>query len=251
MKALTKEGDGKIEDIAARYSLSKDSVLSLLEAVVNGNAMMAQFNVPELGGSGQWMKGGMTMVGDMFNRSLKITVDQLCTELANLVSTEIIFDVSGSKPKKEITEADKPWPAIFGKPTTSGSQNNFRYAYFAPVRRLVIESNGNRAIYDTKHHEVFGVSQQQGAQQSFVITSQDGPIDLSSLSLISEPEILTKSTPEHQYDMISSSGLKEIQPASLEDIILVTIEKLSVLLEKGHITEEEFKAKKAELLGRL
>ncbi|MDQ6480855.1 SHOCT domain-containing protein [Dyadobacter sp. LHD-138] len=251
MKTLTKEGDGKIEDIAARYSLSKDSVLSLLEAIVNGNAMMAQFNVPELGGSGQWMKGGMTMVGDMFNRSLKITVDQLCTELANLVSTEIIFDVSDSKPKKDTTEADKPWPAVFGKPTTSGSQNNFRYAYFAPVRRLVIESNGNRAIYDTKHHEVFSVSQQQGAQQSFVITGQDGPIELSSLPLTSEPETLPQSTSEHPHDMVSSSRLKEAEPTSSEDVILATIEKLSVLLEKGHITEEEFKAKKAELLGRL
>lgn len=86
MKTLTKEGQSKIEDIAARYELSKDSVLSLLKAVIHGNATMAQFNIPELGGSGQWMKGGMTMVGDMFNRPLKITVDQLCSELANLVS---------------------------------------------------------------------------------------------------------------------------------------------------------------------
>jgi hypothetical protein len=251
MKALTKEGDRKIEDIAARYSLSKDSVLSLLEAVVNGNATMAQFNVPELGGSGQWMKGGMTMVGDMFNRSLKITVDQLCTELANLVSTEILFDVSNTGSEKNRAGTDKPWPSVFGKPTTSGSQNNFRYAYFGPVRRLVIESNGNRAIYDTKHHEISGVSQQQGSQQSFLLTSQDGTIDLSSLPLISEPGTLTQSTPELQYDVVSSPGRKETESANSEDAIFATIEKLSVLFEKGHITEDEFKAKKAELLGRL
>ena len=44
MKTLTKEGQKKIDDIAARYELSKDSVLSMLDAVIKGNATMAQFN---------------------------------------------------------------------------------------------------------------------------------------------------------------------------------------------------------------
>ena len=36
---------------------------------------MAQSNVPECGGSGQWMHGGMTMAGDMLNDSIKAAVD--------------------------------------------------------------------------------------------------------------------------------------------------------------------------------
>jgi len=252
MKTLTKEGQSKIEDIAARYELSKDSVLSLLKAVIHGNATMAQFNIPELGGSGQWMKGGMTMVGDMFNRPLKITVDQLCSELANLVSTEILFDGTEEVVSENVSNGDKPWPAVFGSPTASGSQNNFRYAYFASARRLVIETNGSRAIYDTKHHQISGVSQQQGASQSYILTSQDGPVDLSSLPLISEPGTLTQSTPELQYDVVSSSGWKDTSATPVsEDAIFATIEKLASTYEKGYITEDEFKAKKAELLGRL
>jgi hypothetical protein len=258
MKTRTKEVQKKIDDIAARYELSKDSVLSMLDAVIKGNATMAQFNIPELGGSGQWMKGGMTMVGDMFNRTLKITVDQLCTELAQLVTAESLFDqssVQSIESKNGISE--KSWPAVFGNPTLSGSQNNFRYAYFAPVRRLVIEENGKRSIYDTKHHQISSVSQQQGSGQSYVLTSQDGPVDISSLPLISEPGTLTQETPEIQYDVIKSSGIKEApvavseKPASSEDAIFSTIEKLSNLYEKGHITEEEYRTKKAELLGRL
>jgi hypothetical protein len=258
MKTRTKEVQKKIDDIAARYELSKDSVLSMLDAVIKGNATMAQFNIPELGGSGQWMKGGMTMVGDMFNRTLKITVDQLCTELAQLVTAESLFDqssVQSIESKNGISE--KSWPAVFGNPTSSGSQNNFRYAYFAPVRRLVIEENGKRSIYDTKHHQISGVSQQQGSGQSYVLTSQDGPVDISSLPLISEPGTLTQETPEIQYDVIKSSGIKEApvavseKPASSEDAIFSTIEKLSDLYEKGHITEEEYRTKKAELLRRL
>jgi hypothetical protein len=257
MKTLTKEGQKKIDDIAARYELSKDSVLSMLDAVIKGNATMAQFNIPELGGSGQWMKGGMTMVGDMFNRTLKITVDQLCIELAQLVTAESLFEqssVRSTESKNGISE--KSWPAVFGNPTSSGSQNNFRYAYFAPVRRLVIEENGRRSIYDTKHHQISGVSQQQGSGQSYLLTSQDGPVDISSLPLISEPGNLTQETPEIQYDVIKSSGIKEAPVVSSEkpvsdDTIFSTIEKLSNLFEKGHITEEEYRTKKAELLGRL
>ncbi|WP_090342356.1 SHOCT domain-containing protein [Dyadobacter koreensis] len=255
MKSLTKEGEKKIEDIASRYELSKDSVVSLLNAIIQGNATMAQFNIPELGGNGQWMRGGMTMVGDMFNRSLKITVDELCTELATLVTTEILFEGVGESEKPGVASVDKPWPSVFGTPTTSGSQNNFRYAYFAPVRRLVIEKNGSRSIYDTKHHQISGVSQQQGSSQSFVLTSKDGPVDISSLPLISEPGTLTQTTPELQYDVAKSEGWKEGSASSVdkvsEDAIFTTIERLSGLYEKGHITEEEFKAKKSELLARL
>lgn len=261
MKSLTKEGRKKIEDIAARYELSADSVVALLNAIVQGNASMAQFNIPELGGSGQWMKGGMTMVGDMFNRSLKITVDELCTELATLVSTEILFEhpnESRSTAQTENTGATdnhKSWPSVFGIPTSSGAQNNFRYAYFAPVRRLVIETDGKRAIYDTRHHQISGVSQQQGTGQSFLLTSQDGPVDISSLALISEPGTQTQPTPELQYDVVRSPERNEesgsLHASASEDTIFATIERLAALYEKGHITEEEFKTKKAELLARL
>ena len=256
MKSLTKEGEKKIEDIASRYELSKDSVVALLNAVVQGNATMAQFNIPELGGNGQWMKGGMTMVGDMFNRSLKITVDELCNELATLVTTEILFEKSAPSESTLDTGSNKPWPSVFGSPTSSGSQNNFRYAYFAPVRRLIIETNGSRSIYDTRHHQILGVSQQQGSSQSFILTSQDGTIDISTLPLISEPGTLTQATPELQYDVVkspekSSSAGQSEHSAGSEDAIFATIERLSGLFEKGHITEEEFKAKKSELLARL
>ena len=36
--------------------------MSMLQAVMDGNGTMAQFDHPEFGGAGQWMQGGMTMV---------------------------------------------------------------------------------------------------------------------------------------------------------------------------------------------
>src|SRR6516225_10748350 len=85
MRELTEAGKQKITDLAQRYGVSADAVMALLQALVNGNGTMAQFNHPELGGSGQWMRGGMTMVGDMFNYGLKSKVDGLCSDLSQLL----------------------------------------------------------------------------------------------------------------------------------------------------------------------
>ena len=288
MKSLTKDGQQVLKEIADQYDLQLQSVETMAEAVVKGNGTMAQFNIPELGGNGQWMKGGMTMVGDMFNHSLKNKVDKLCTQLADIVSTRVIFEKSTESTESvQSGSSNGSWPSVFGTPTSSGSQNNFKYAYFGPARRLVIEENGKRSIYDTKHHQISGISQQQGSNRSYQFKSQDGTVDLANLTLISEPGEQRQETPEIAYDVThaysSNSAIQEeltdsvlisesegkqqtseiedvtqaysansvVSEKSPEDIIISTIEKLNILFEKGQITEEEFKAKKQELLARL
>jgi hypothetical protein len=88
LQQLTDQGRQKIDEIARRYSVSTDAVMTLLQALVNSNGTMAQFNHWELGGGGQWMRGGMTMVGDMFNYGLKSKVDGLCSELSQLLAQQ-------------------------------------------------------------------------------------------------------------------------------------------------------------------
>lgn len=75
-------------------------------------------------------------------------------------------------------------------------------------------------------------------------------MDLSALEVVSDPDAPKQPTPEIAYDVTSNA---EALPADKtpQDIIIATIEKLNVLFEKGHITEEEFKAKKKELLERI
>jgi hypothetical protein len=266
MKKLTKDGHLAISEIAQKYSLEKSSVEALASAIVLGNGTMAQFNIPELGGTGQWMKGGMTMVGDIFNHSLRVKVEQVATELSELVASQIIFTADDSKTSVSGgAQKESSWPAIFGSPTSSGAQNNFKYAYFGPSRRLVIDEGEKRYIYDTKHHTISGVSQQQGSGSSFQLTSNEGIISLSDLPLISEPGSQPDSQPDRHdletrqlpYDAVQDdvrhaySSNVDVPSRNPEDIIIETISKLNVLLEKGQITEEEFNSKKQELLGRL
>jgi hypothetical protein len=73
-------------DLAQHYGVSADAVMTLLQALLNSKGTMAQFDHRELGGAGQWMPGGMTMVGDMFNHGLKAKVDGLCSELSQILA---------------------------------------------------------------------------------------------------------------------------------------------------------------------
>ena len=65
MPDLTPEGQQPVTALAQRYGVSVDAVMTLLHAVVKGHGTMAQFDQRALGGRGQWMAGGMVMVGDM------------------------------------------------------------------------------------------------------------------------------------------------------------------------------------------
>ncbi len=169
---------GKLKRIAQKYKISSQTVEYLYEAIAKGKGTMAQFNLPELGGMGQWMKGGMTMVGDLFNNSLKAKVDQLCTELSTLYAIE--GPLTKSEPKSV-----NWWPDHFGHPTISGAQNDLSYAFFPSKRRLLVQLSGQIYVFNTLDHQVSGVSQKQGGGlQSIVFTSQKGKFRIDVLGII-------------------------------------------------------------------
>ena len=96
MRQLSPTGQQAINDVAQRHGFSSDAVLSMLQSVINGHGSMAQFSRPEFGGSGQWMRGGMIMVSDMFNNLLKGRIDALCRELSGLVANQPELIAGGS-----------------------------------------------------------------------------------------------------------------------------------------------------------
>lgn len=192
MQELTPAAEQTVNTLADRYRVSHDAVRALLSAVVNGGGTMAQFYIPELGGGGQWMRGGMTMVGDMFNQGLQSTVAGLCSELSSLLASQEVFVPVRQAPQRHPSgfpsygNASQWWPTELGNPSSSGGQNDSRYAYFPAARRLALEVGGVITIYDTLDHQIGGVQQQQGGSsgsQSF--TSQFGTFTVSSLPIVS------------------------------------------------------------------
>ena len=251
MQALTPQGQNIVNDISNRYGLSHNSAVSMLVAVNNGGGTMAQFSCPELG-SGQWMRGGMTMVSDMFNHGLKNTVNNLCSELSNALANNQIFQPA---PQGGFGGGGNNWwPGDLGSPSSSGSQNNTRYAYFPQTRRLAVQRDGQVSVFDTLNHNIGGVSQQQGGGSSLTFTSQFGTISTLSLPLVSGPGLQTggnsnnfaappaQSPPQAPQNQNSGSNSSEL---------LALLEKLGQLRDAGILSPEEFAAKKSDLLGRL
>lgn len=85
------------------------------------------------------------------------------------------------QPMAPMTGGPAWWPEALGQPSTSGSQNGLRYAFFGERRRLLVERKGTLTTYDTGDHRIGGVSQQDSGTQSVAFTSQNGTVDLSEL----------------------------------------------------------------------
>jgi len=257
MQQLTSAGQNIVGDIARRYNLSQDAVIQMLVAVNNGGGSMAQFYCSELGGGGQWMRGGMTMVGD------------LCNELANVLATTQVFPVAPPGTRN----SNQWWPGDLGSPFSSGAQNNIRYAVFP--QRLAVELNGEVTVYDTLNHSIGGVSQQQGGDTSLTFSSQYGTVAVSSLPIISgaglrpAPQTNFATPPDTNYNAgfqqapqtnfsappaqntyVETAPASSINQQPKEDVIAL-IEGLARLRSAGVLSDEEFNSKKAELLNRL
>ena len=269
MRQLTEQAQHKVNELAAHHGVSTDAVMTLLEALAEGNGRRAQFHHPELGGAGQWMQGGMTLVGDMFNDALKGKVNSLCAELSGLLSQHPFLPAPGGSPLQDLggqrqDNSGLPdvssasvvplaaggsgnwWPSEFGAPSASGGQNHLRYAYFANARRLAVDVGGHVTLYDTLEHRVVGVAQQQGGEASVTFTTQHGPVRLEDLPVVSPGGVAQAlGRPETAPSIANASRVAAGQE------IIATIEGLAELNRKGILSREEFDAKKAELLRRL
>jgi hypothetical protein len=270
MAQLTAEGQRVADDLAQRYGVSADAVITLLHSLVAGGGTMAQFSHPELGGMGQWSRGGMTMVGDMFNNALKAKVDALCTDLAGLLGHGRPFIMQSQSQSQGggggvslfISGGSGDWwPGDLGVPAAVGAQNDLRYAWFPGTRRLAVQYGGRVRVFDTGDHSIGGVSQQQGGGQSITFTSQHGTVRLDELRPVDRGGTPEASAPAAASTAPAPSrapagpetqaGPAPPSASRAEGDIFVALERLADLRDKGVLTDEEFAAKKAEMLARL
>jgi hypothetical protein len=228
---------------------------------------------------GQWSQGGMIMVGDMFNQGLKHRVDTLCNELAGLLRDQqlpranagpfqsqsqsggggVSLFLPGSR-----SSSSQWWPEELGIAASTGAQNDLRYACFPGSHRLAIQQGGRISVYDTGEHRIMGFSQQQSGDQSLTFTSQFGLVRVADLPLVAtmrdqparnpSPSV---SAPPREPPKPAPSAVAVAAPSAAPakqvamDDIFTMIERLAELRQKDILTEEEFAAKKTELLSRL
>ncbi len=285
MQNLTSEAENTISNLAKRYGVSQDAVMNLFYALQQGQGTMAQFNHRELGGSGQWMPG-MVMIGDMFNNALKAKVDGLCIELNQLLSRNPFVPAPPRPPASQqqwqsnqssgqssggvslsFSSQEQSlnwWPDELGMPSTSGSQNQYRYAYFPHCRRLAIHDGQKVTVYDTQDHQIGGVSQQQSGSASVTFTSQYGLVDVAYLPIVSggsQNQSLSgysQNSPQNNPQSYQSSSQNNqnysatpVANTAQEADVYAALERLAKLKEQGILSDAEFTSKKAELLKRI
>ena len=266
MQQLTPQGQQAVQDLANRYNISVDATTAMLGAVANGGGTMAQFYIPELGGNGQWMQGGMTMVGDMFNTQLQYTVSNLCGELSGLLRNQQMFvpapiNSSGGG----MNNMNNWWPSELGQPSSSGGQNDSKYAIFPHAQRLAIKKGQDVTVYDTLDHQIGGVQQQSGSHQPLSFSSQFGTFDLNSLPLANQPQV-AHNEPNLVPAPMANSEQDNYQPSNTvndtpvqdsgsnilgSNDIFRALEQLGQLHQMGILSSSEFENKKQELLARL
>ena len=88
LQRLTDQGLQKINDVARRYGVSTDAVMSLLQSSDQRQRDDGAVQPQGIGRRGPVDAGGMTMVSDLFNHALKAKVDGLCNELSQLLSQQ-------------------------------------------------------------------------------------------------------------------------------------------------------------------
>ncbi|MET0384706.1 MAG: SHOCT domain-containing protein [Polyangiales bacterium] len=285
MQELTEHANQSVNQLSQRYGVSTDAVRTLLQAVSAGGGTMAQFYHSELGGGGQWMQGGMTMVGDMFNHGLQATVSGLCSELSSLLASGPVY-VPIARPAGGGSGGfssfnggyNNWWPSELGSPSSSGGQHDSQYAYFPQARRLAVKFAGQVTVYDTLDHQIGGVQQQQsGGPGSQSFSSQRGTFTVDSLPLVSrvgpdgqlQPIAAPPPPPQYapafnQAPAFNPAPAFNQAPAARsggydadsgnpqgQTEIFAALDRLGDLHHRGILSDDEFRTKKAELLSRL
>lgn len=170
-----------IKALAKQYSVSEETVRILLEGLKQSGGYQVQFNIPELGGMGQW-QGGMVMIGDMFNNSLKAKVAELCSALVPVVQELVQEEQTKRSEAMKTPSSKKEATKTRSSPSFSGSQNGVKYTYFSAEDRLEIEENGKVKAYSTKGYALSGVQQaQDNAGQTLSFSYPGGTVKVKDL----------------------------------------------------------------------
>ena len=164
---------------ASRHRLSESGIRALSEALAAGRGGGAQWSHPDLGGMGQWSRGGMIQIGDMVNHDLKARVAAAIEELARAEPG----DDPSARPAP--SPGSDWWGEDLGRPASTGAQNGMRYACFPERRRLAVDRDGRVTLYDTGAHRLTGFAQAQSGSPTLSFSGPDGPIDVGDLRVLS------------------------------------------------------------------
>jgi len=175
-----------IQSVASRYLVDERVVRRLYDQLKGSCATACSFDIPELGGAGEWSPGHVTGAPGA-DHSLRMRIDGLCSELAALIqgsetsAPEALTRKPHSAPasgRVDMPAGDSWWPASFGTPAASGDRFGMRYAFFPGARRLLIQQGARIDSHDTREYQVKGVAEMSGGTSELSFETDKGAVKL-------------------------------------------------------------------------
>ena len=287
MRNLTPAGQQLIEEAAQRHGFSTDAVMSMLESVIRGNGSMAQSRTPNLVAPANGCFGGMTMVSDMFNNYLKGRVDGLCSELSRLIASQPDMIRSGSFQSQSQGIQRQDGGGLQHQQSAGYGGSNQQQTAAGPVgHREPVCSGRPRHLWRLVARRSLGSPTVPVLRTTSAMPSSHGPApghrsewqgDGIRHARSPDQRVLAAAIPRRIPHLCEparpgcrrhppgclgrwgsaagvaarAGGARQHSSPSREADVFATIEKLAQLHAKGILSEEEFSAKKAELLSRL
>ncbi|MES1930760.1 hypothetical protein SADO_15969 [Salinisphaera dokdonensis CL-ES53] len=250
----------RLAALAEQYGFSEAAVRHLFEAVTEGGGDMAMFDHDEFHGPGQWMRGGLIMTTTPGDRVLNNAIESLCNRLSALLRAQQVQEQPGRKRISPTARAwdtsaaprQRWWPAEWGDPVATGQADDLAYAFFDDAARLAIQHGHDVDLYKTADHHITGISQaQQGPTGSLVFTTPFGELELAQLERCDSSR--QNADGPTRSDRMADNGENCADASSTQSSteILDAIKELGALHRDGVLTDEEFAAKKQDLLQRL
>jgi hypothetical protein len=87
------------------------------------------------------------------------------------------------KPMRPLTPAQRWWSEELGDPSSSGAQDDTRYAFFREKSLLLLERAGKLQRFRTGKHRITGISQ-GGGRGALNFTSEDGQVSIEDFEKI-------------------------------------------------------------------
>jgi hypothetical protein len=180
-----------VPSIAERYMVDEGVVRRLMDQLKGTCATACSFDIPELGGRGQWSPGHVTGAPGA-DHSLRMRIDGLCSELAALIrgmdtaAPEALATDPHTAPvgsRFDLAAGPSWWPASFGVPASSGDQHGVRFAFFPHVKRLLIQKGAHIEAHDTADYTITGMARAQGSS-ALTFDSNRGPVGLDQLKCV-------------------------------------------------------------------